>query len=159
MSARERASWGEARRWLAAFLAAPEQTDDCILWPFSQRGHGYGVTARNKGVHVVVCEHFHGPRPDGMDACHSHTGNRHCINPRHLRWDTRAANVADAIAHGTVARGERNGHAKLTEAQVTEMRERYKGGGISQRALAREYEVSQSTVKDILAGRRWGWAL
>lgn len=143
---------GEARAWLAEFLAAPPQTDECILWPFGRMANGYGnvrYEGRTRGVHVVVCEHFHGGKPGpGMDVCHAHTGNRHCINPRHLRWDTRAGNMRDAVEHGTTAWKRPN--EKLTDGQVDEIRQRYAAGGVSQSQLAREYAVNQGHVSDII---------
>jgi|JI9StandDraft_1071089.scaffolds.fasta_scaffold189354_2 hypothetical protein len=160
MNLNPRASRGEASDWLASFLVAPEQTDDCILWPFSLTGRGYGqirsTAFGTADVHVIVCEHFHGPKPvPGMVACHSHTGNRHCCNPRHIRWDTQAANLADRIVHGTSNRGERHGLSRLTSVQVSGIRERYGAGGISQRSLAREYGVHQTTISLIVRGKRW----
>jgi DNA-binding XRE family transcriptional regulator len=51
--------------------------------------------------------------------------------------------------------GERNVSSRLTEDKVLDIRRRYKAGGISQYALAAEYGVSQTTIKDITRGRTW----
>jgi hypothetical protein len=51
-------------------------------------------------VHVIVLEAFHGPRPPGLDGCHSNgdnTDNR-AVN---LRWDTVTENMLDKGRHGT----------------------------------------------------------
>lgn len=51
-------------------------------------------------LHRVVLDAFIGPRPKGMEACHANgdpTDNR-LVN---LRWDTRSANAADSVRHGT----------------------------------------------------------
>jgi hypothetical protein len=56
--------------------------------------------ARLWGVHQLVLLGFVGPAPRGMEGCHNDgvpTNNR----LENLRWDTRKANVADAIRHGT----------------------------------------------------------
>jgi hypothetical protein len=50
-------------------------------------------------VHVLVLEAFVGPRPAGMDGCHN-DGNPANNNLSNLRWDTRAANMADMKRHG-----------------------------------------------------------
>lgn len=53
-----------------------------------------------KYVHALVLEAFVGPRPPGYDACHYDgcvTNNR----LDNLRWDTRSANMIDAMRHGT----------------------------------------------------------
>jgi len=51
--------------------------------------------------------------------------------------------------------GARNGQARLTEAQVGEIRRRYAEGGVSQDALAAEFSVSQAQIWNIVRGRSW----
>lgn len=70
-----------------------------------RRGHLYvalysGGVRRDVGVHHLVLEAFIGPRPAGFDACHWNDlpGDNRVAN---LRWDTRAANVADSMRNGT----------------------------------------------------------
>lgn len=51
-------------------------------------------------IHRLVLEAFVGPCPEGMEACHWNgvpSDNR----VKNLRWDTRAANVADSVRVGT----------------------------------------------------------
>jgi DNA-binding transcriptional regulator YiaG len=47
--------------------------------------------------------------------------------------------------------GERNSRAKLTQTQVDEIR----ASPLKQRALAELYDVSQSHISNILAGKYW----
>ena len=81
---------------LAHYYATVETiTDDCILWPYGLTGDGYGRVLMVEGpsdVHVLACGYGHGPRPDGMEVRHF-CRNRHCYNPRHLRWGTRLENA------------------------------------------------------------------
>lgn len=52
------------------------------------------------GVHILVCEAFHGPRPDGLVVRHLNgipADNR----PGNLAWGTRAENMQDKKRHGT----------------------------------------------------------
>ncbi len=56
-------------------------------------------------------------------------------------------------------RGERNGRARLTEAQVEEIRGRYAAGGVSQFVLADEYSVAQTTISAIVRGKNWKQSL
>jgi hypothetical protein len=55
-------------------------------------------------VHRIVTMAFHGPCPDGMEVCHN-DGNPDNNSAANLRWDTRKANHADKLKHGTSLRG------------------------------------------------------
>ena len=50
--------------------------------------------------------------------------------------------------------GERNGSAKLNPQKVREIRAKSINGS-AQHAIAREYLVAQSSVRDILIGKTW----
>jgi len=54
-----------------------------------------------------------------------------------------------------VAHGEAHPHAKLTVEKVREIRQLYASKAVSQDRLARLYGVTQSTVSEIILGRRW----
>lgn len=52
-----------------------------------------------KTVHVLICESWHGPRPDGLVACHLDdikTNN----TPSNLRWGTISENTYDKVRNG-----------------------------------------------------------
>lgn len=58
-------------------------------------------------VHLLVCEAFHGPRPEGAVVRHlngDYVDNR----PENLRWGTWAENTADMISHGNAYWAERD---------------------------------------------------
>lgn len=129
----------------AALLSS---TDDCIDWPFALSPSGYGLFEQGR-AHIVVCERAHGPRPEGLQVCHSCADHPHCVNPRHLRWDTPKANVADR-ERDRKAKGLRGYGAKLSVAQVEQIRARYLAGGVSQQALADEYGVSQNAISKLV---------
>jgi hypothetical protein len=74
-----------------------------------------------------------------------------------LSWKTREENEADKIIHGTGARGEKSGLAKLTESDVHEIRAL--GKIQSQREIASKFGVSRSNIGYILAGTRWVYLL
>lgn len=149
---------GKGQRLLAELLLI--ETDECITWPLhTVKGYGYvRRDGRDVGVHVIACEHRHGPPPSPRhEVAHSCIEMRACLNYRHLRWATRAENVADMIEHDTIARGERRPGHKLTEDAVREIRERYARGGITQAALAAEFDVSAITIHDCITRRTWAW--
>jgi hypothetical protein len=105
-------------------------------------------------VHRLVLEAFVGPCPDGMECCHNDgdpTNNR----LENLRWDTRCANQADRVRHGTRLCGERHPMAKLSKAKADDIR-RLLASGWQQREVARLYGIGQATVGRI--NRREAWA-
>jgi len=66
-----------------------------------------------------------------------------------------AQNVADRHARGRDARGERNGFARLTDADALAIHEALTRGGATQASLARRYSVAPQTISTIATGRRW----
>lgn len=144
----------------ATFLALQaQQTDDCILWPYATSGRGYGQIrhdGRIQPAHRLSCEMAHGPAPS-IEAQAAHAcRNRHCVNPRHLRWATPAENQGDRIKDGTSNRGTRNRWNKLTESDVWQIRF-FARGGLRHSDVARHFGVSRRSVSDIAAGVTWGW--
>ncbi len=90
--------------------------------------HGYHQVAlcrdgirSNARVHALVCEAFHGPRPEGHDVAHG-DGCKVNNSAGNLRWATRSENMRDAICHGTIRHGERHHMTRLSDAQVRYVR-------------------------------------
>lgn len=105
---------------------------------------------RSVVVHRAVLLAFNGAPVDGQEACHGPAGR--LVNElANLRWDTRAANVADKKAFGRTVEGEKNGNAVLTESAVAEIR----ASSESRRVLAERYSVSTGLIGHIRAGRSW----
>lgn len=82
----------------------------------------------------------------------------------HLWLGTDKANADDKVEKGrsniplqiaNAPRGERNYRAKLTDAAVTDIRNRYAAGGIRQVDLAEEFGVGQSIISSILRRKNW----
>ena len=130
-----------------------------ICWPWTgylnKDGYGeYHWLGRMVGAHELAVTFTTGEvRAPGLDTCHE-CDTPGCCNPRHLRFDTRLGNVADAVSRGRHARGETAGAARLTEADVLMIRERAHRGGTG-RSLASEYGLSESAITEIIRGRRW----
>jgi hypothetical protein len=142
------------RSLLAAGVTAA--TDGCVMLPASYgrptiRMNGVGMTA-SRAVWLLA----HGDPGDQYVLHSCHQGQEGCINIRHLYLGTQQQNVADTVRAGRHARGERNGHAKLTAAQAQRIREQ--SGTVTQDTLAAEYGVSRSTIAHVLHGRTWGEA-
>ena len=104
-----RASNGEHERYFHDVVLAYDG-DECLLWPFSHNGNGYGtMRTGSKTVRVSrrVCEHVNGPPPTPKhDAAHS-CGNGHigCCTKRHMSWKTRSENLLERRIHKTFGRG------------------------------------------------------
>ena len=114
------------------------------------------------GVAALVLDAFVGPKPTGMEACHNNS-NVSDNRLKNLRWDTPKGNHADAVIRGTHSgfqkKGEANPFAKLTEAEVLEIRSKilqpeYQKHGSKVR-LAKEYNISARNVADIVRRAIW----
>lgn len=140
--------------------------DDCWPWQGPLNRYGYGTfadysTGRRKWLyaHRLAFQLTTGLAIDGKVIRHA-CDNPPCVNPAHLEPGTQAQNVADAKERGRcspppIHRGSDNKMARLTEADVREIRRRHAAGGVTQKALAREFKVSPSTVRDVISRRRW----
>ena len=108
---------------------------------------------RLRKVHQLVLESFTGPRPGvGWDACHC-DGIKTNNAIGNLRWDTKQANQADRVLHGTDSRGVKCKTAKLTEQQVLEIR----ASSLRYREIADLYGIGISTVGRIKNQKSWAW--
>lgn len=154
-----RAPKGVPLAWLLAHVGF--KGDECLLWPFAKNTWGYGdlwVDRRHVRANRYMCELAHGAPPSAShEALHS-CGNGHlaCVNPTHLRWGTSAENKADTLAHGKRLRGEMSVKSKLTRVDVLLIRSLL-SEGISQRVIARRFNICQQAVSDIKMGHNWGW--
>ena len=109
-------------------------------------------------VHYLVLLTFHKPRPRGMECCHK-DGDPTNRNLSNLRWDTKSGNMQDAIRHGTASGGslpgESNPSAKLTEAEVRQIRQMHATGLHSIGSLSRTFKVTKFTISWIVKYRTW----
>lgn len=124
--------------------------DDCWLWTgYIEKGYGqFFIGGAMQGAHELAVTFTTGEtRGSGMDTCHS-CHNPPCCNPAHLRFDTRAANVADML---TAGRG--NFATAITPEVIQEIRERRERGA-SQKRLAMEYRVSEGYISEVVRGLR-----
>jgi len=107
-------------------------------------------------VHRLVFAAFSGPIPDDTDINHI-DGNKKNNTPGNLELASRRENIHHAIAIGLMnTTGENNPQARVTEAQVADMRARYRfGGGPGYKALAKEYGLPWGTVRNIITRKTW----
>ena len=152
---RLRAANGEPIQWIMDNVHF--QNDECLPWPYASGGRGDAVVfhdGRMRSASRVMCEMAHGvPDPSLSLECAHNCGNGHlgCMNPKHLRWDTRSGNHSDKVIHGTHNRGERNLNAKVSEIQALEIM----ASKESLSALSKKYGISVSAVSAIRTGKNW----
>lgn len=132
-----------------------KQSDGCWRVRSAQGKH---TTINVDGVrlysHRFMWEYHHGPIPDSLHVRHK-CDFKPCVNPEHLELGTHADNMRDQVVRGRSPKGQRHPGAKLTEDDVRRIRERVRGDGCTQTAVAEEFGVCRSTVSQIVSGRRW----
>lgn len=131
----------------------------CRVWNGYRTTNGYGIVGIAGArylVHRLVWEFDNGPIPDGLYACHNCPcgDRRECCEPSHLFLGTSQDNMLDAARKGRTLSGERNHQAKLTSEAVREIRQRIAKGETG-RSLAREFGVSQKTLRLAANGTNW----
>lgn len=123
----------------------------CWEWPHARSADGYGQTTRAGRVlyvHRLVFVEVNDREPVGGVVRHA-CDNPPCFNPRHLREGTQRDNAHDSI------RRMRQPRAKLDWAKVAQIRAAYLRGGVSQRQLATQFEVSQRLICRVLNNISW----
>lgn len=134
----------------------------CAVWFGAVTAGGYGrsaVAQRVHGttiVHRAVFQEIHGHVPKEMYVCHD-CDTPACVNPNHLFLGTPSDNAQDRKIKGRSSPrcGESNGRSALTAKQVAAMRGLL-AEGITQKDIANDFSISQSTVSHIKRGYTWG---
>lgn len=102
-------------------------------------------------VHSLVAEVFIGKRKDNDVVCHKNdikTDNR----LENLEYGSRSYNSRQAVSNGKMAFGENHKSAKLTTAEVLEIRKLHQQG-LTHKAIADIFNTSRHTISSIVNGR------
>ena len=148
----------------------PTVEGTCWIWTARLNNEGYGqfsINGKTHRAHRVSWEIFREePLIDGLELdhiCHC----RKCINPAHLQQVPHSENMANLSEEGRLARsengkkrgrknrGENHGGAKLTEAQVLEIKELLTNTNLSQKEIGKMFGVLNPQISSIKTGRRW----
>lgn len=137
--------------------------DGCHLWTACLNEAGYGRFNPGGRVQPVKAHRWayiqaHGPIPDGLEVCHS-CDTPACVNVRHLWLGTHRQNMQDMAAKGRastlVMRGADCGAAKLTDADVLEIRRLWAERAANQHQIAAKFGVTNTNVSMIVRGQTW----
>lgn len=111
------------------------------------------IRGRKLRIHHAVLLAFHGPRPEGHEGRHldDDSANNQTSN---LAWGTRRQNIEDQARNGRRRTGEDKPGARLTVAQVHQIRRDTRAS----RTVAADYGVSHTAVQRIRRGDRWAAA-
>lgn len=142
----------DERFWRSVEKAGP---NECWLWGGYVGSRGYGFIKRDYRTllaHRVSYETAYGPIDEGLSVCHR-CDTPLCVNPAHLFLGTAQDNATDMCQKGRQPRpkGEAHGCAKLTEADVLEIRASTEKGKV----LAARYGVAPSQISLIRNGKSW----
>lgn len=134
-----------------------DKTESCWIWKGRTDRQGYGWFRwdyRDQKSHRLSYQWAKGSIPQGQFVCHS-CDNPSCVNPDHLWIGSLQDNHRDMMNKGRhgygVMKGSKNASAKLTEAQVLEIRAT---PGPNWR-IAEKYGVSKCTIDEIKTRTTW----
>lgn len=125
-----------------------------------ENGRGYLITKLNwdgkwqtKALHTVVCEAFHGKRPEGCEAAHLDGVSTNNFKDN-LKWLTKSENRKQMYQDGRNVSGTRNANNKYTTDQIKGVCD-YLELRCSVSWIAKKTGVSRGTVNAIKHRRQW----
>ena len=127
----------------------------CWTWIGAKTKFGYGVAwmgGMTTSAQRVAWYIEKGEWPM-HNACHV-CDNPSCVRLTHLFDGDDIANMQDMKNKNRSLKGSNANSAKLTEVKVVEIRSKYNAGS-TQRALAKEYGVTQPTIGYAVRGDTW----
>jgi hypothetical protein len=114
-----------------------------------------GGERQSQSVHRLVAIAFI-PNPTALPEVNHKDGIRSNCCVGNLEWTDRVGNAQHSHDNGLQdCRGQKNGKAKLTELEVRLIRHHNPRGRGFAPLIAQAFNVSESTVRDIWAGRTW----
>lgn len=127
--------------------------EGCHIWKgaiFDDTGYGrINVDGKSEPAHRIAYIIDHGNIPEGKFILHR-CDNRLCVNSDHLFLGTHEDNMHDMVRKGRQQRGENHYNAKLTDDQISQIRNEYSKGNIYQKTLAEKYNVSIGLISLIV---------
>ena len=128
----------------------------CWNWQLYITPKGYGrayYRSRSQRAHKLAYTVFVGPVPDGLQLRHQ-CHNNSCCNPAHLLVGTAQDNRDDDKRDG-----HQHGTAKLTAAQVAEIKRLLALRVYTHRQIGTMFGMSQQAIGNISRGQTWSHIL
>ena len=110
----------------------------------------------NEMTHRLVLFAFKGAPPAGKPCALHWDGSMTNNALANLRWGSYLENSSDARRHGTELKGEDRWNAKLTEADVRQIRHKVLDG-LTDIEISKVFSVNPSNIWSIRRGKSWGW--
>jgi hypothetical protein len=133
------------------FLEKVRKTQTCWIWLGCKEKFGHGHIKVNRKVDRasrVSWQLFQGQIPVGVWVLHK-CHNPPCVNPAHLYLGNLHDNARDRAS-----RGSTQNRKKLTSTIVIRIRKEYAANPIYA-SVARKFNVSSLTVKNVVTRRTW----
>lgn len=148
----------EAKKHFMSHVQIPDDLKDCWIWTGAKSEDGYGwfgMHRKTRMAHRVSYELFVDEIPDNLFVCHS-CDNPGCVNPAHLWLGTNQDNMNDMISKNRQVnvKGEKVGTHKLTEREVSKIKERLEQGYYL-KDIAKEFYVCKQTISNIKNNIYW----
>jgi len=147
----------EERFWGRVQRSTP---DCCWEWTGGTNDRGYGQIGDGDRIlyaHRLSYEWYHNVTLERSDIVRHTCDNPPCVNPHHLLIGTHQDNSDDKMRRGRdrKALGTENGRSKLTPAQALEIDALIREGGMSLRAISRQFGIGVNTVIALKKGITW----
>ena len=134
----------------------------CILWNGRLNTQGYGIinldkTRKKLLAHRAAYLIANGPFDKSLHVLH-HCDTPKCVNHKHLFLGTQQDNMADKVSKNRQLRGKTSPLAKLTDALVLEIRQRWQDHIPRDRMcvqIANDLGLNPHTVYLVATRRRW----
>jgi len=139
----------ERARWDARITKVES---GCWVFAGTQRYPQFMYRRRVWSAHRLAWVLAFGEVPDNLHVCHR-CDNTKCVNIAHMFLGTHLDNIADKVQERRHCFGEWHPRAKITDAEVAEIRARVRAGEL-QKSLAVEFGLSKQQLSAIVRRRQ-----
>lgn len=105
-------------------------------------------------IHVLICEAFHGPRPDGLIASHLDDNKINNV-PENLKWETASENQLRKFENGHGDDGISNSRSFFKNPEDLILIKNLRSTGLSFRRIAEKFGCSETCIKQICYGKNY----